>query len=178
MSDYAVITAADTVEIQRMLPGPIERVWSFLTDSQKRGQWLASGEMDLRVGGKVHLHFHHASLSPHKEQIPERYKAMENGHDSTGRIAECDPPNRLVFTWDEADAEPSEVTFDLRTRGDEVLLTVTHRRLADRAAMLSVAGGWHTHLDILGDNLNGDVPRPFWSTHSKLEAEYARLLAP
>jgi hypothetical protein len=42
--------------------------------------------------------------------------------------------------------------------------------------MLSVAGGWHTHLAILGDNLEGRTPRPFWSTHAKAEAEYARRL--
>lgn len=174
MKDYAVVTAPGTVVIQRLLPGPIERVWAFLTESEQRGRWLASGEMDLRVGGGVHLHFHHADLSPHREQVPERYQAMEGGHDSSGRILECDPPRRLSFTWDEADAEPSQVSFELGTRGDQVLLVVTHRRLADRAAMLSVAGGWHTHLDILAALLNGAVPLPFWTTHAMLEAEYAR----
>ena len=174
MNNYAAVTEPGTVEIQRLLPGPIERVWASLTESERRRKWLASGEMDLRAGGEVHLHFHHAELSPHREPIPERYRSMENGHDSTGRIIECDPPRRLGFTWDESDAAPSEVSFDLSVREDEVLLVVTHRRLADRAAMLGVAGGWHTHLDILLDHLNGDVPRPFWATHTKMEAEYAR----
>lgn len=177
MHEYAVVTAPDTVEISRVLPGPIERIWAYLTDSDKRGKWLASGEMELHVGGKVSLHFHNADLSPHEDHAPERYKSIENSHDSTGRIVECDPPRRLVFTWDEENAEPTEVTFELIPRGGEVLLVVTHRRLADRSAILSVAGGWHTHLDILVDNLNGDVPRPFWATHSKLEAEYAERLA-
>ncbi len=178
MNDYAVMTAPDTVEIQRMLPGPIERIWAFLTESNKRGRWLASGEMDLQVGGKVDLHFRNADLSPHEDHAPERYKSMENCHDTSGRIVECDPPRRLTFTWDEISGEPSEVTFDLSPHGDEVLLVVTHRRLVGRDAMLSVAGGWHTHLDILVDTLNGDVPRPFWATHSKMEAEYAQRLAP
>jgi hypothetical protein len=42
--------------------------------------------------------------------------------------------------------------------------------------MLSVAGGWHTHLGILVDQINGRVPRPFWSTHARLEREYERRI--
>ena len=34
--DYGVVTAPDTVKIERMLPGPIERVWAYLTDPAKR----------------------------------------------------------------------------------------------------------------------------------------------
>src|SRR5205814_4406784 len=41
-----------TVRLERMLPGPIERVWAYLTDSEKRKTWFASGIFDLRVGGK------------------------------------------------------------------------------------------------------------------------------
>lgn len=55
-------------------------------------------------------------------------------------------------------------------------LILTHRRLADRAAMLSVAGGWHTHLDILADRLAGRTPEPFWTTHERLEADYESRL--
>ena len=40
-------TLADgnTLRMQRRLPGPIERVWSHLTDSDLRRQWLASGPL-------------------------------------------------------------------------------------------------------------------------------------
>ena len=174
MTDYAVIIEAGTLEIRRVLPGPIARVWDFLVQSGPRGKWLASGAMDLRPGGDVHLHFDHAGLSPTEEPIPERYRSMEGGHDSHGRVIECEPLKRLSFSWDESDVEPSEVAFDLYARGDEVLLVVTHRGLADHAAMVSVASGWHTHLDILVDQLNGAVPRPFWSSHAVLEAVYKR----
>ena len=34
-------------------------------------------------------------------------------------------------------------------------------------------GGWDVHTGILADILNGIEPRPFWTTHSKLESEYA-----
>jgi hypothetical protein len=53
---------------------------------------------------------------------------------------------------------------------------LTHRRLGDRPTMLSVASGWHTHLGILIDHLDGRVPQPFWSTYLRLEGEYDRQL--
>ena len=55
----------------------------------------------------------------------------------------------------------------------DVRLVLVHSRLPNREEMLSVAGGWHTHLDILADRLDGRTPPGFWATHTRLEAEYA-----
>jgi len=71
MTNYGTFTEPGTIRFERLLPGPIERVWSYLTESKKRGKWLATGEMELRVGGNVELIFNHADLSPHTEQVPE-----------------------------------------------------------------------------------------------------------
>jgi uncharacterized protein YndB with AHSA1/START domain len=106
------------------------------------------------------------------EQPPDKYRKYADGVTIHGRVTRCDPPRVLSYTWGEA----SEVTFELTPQGEAVLLVLTHRRLGDRATMLSVAGGWHTHLGILIDHLNGREPRPFWSTHSRLEAEYDKRL--
>lgn len=171
---YGVVTAPETVRLERLLPGPVERVWAYLTESKKRGTWLAPGEMELRVGGKVTLNFHHADLSAEKD-IPEKYKAMECGHSMHGVVTRCEPPHVLAYTW--GNPQNSEVTFELSARGDSTLLVVTHVRLGSRGNMLSVAAGWHAHTGILEDQLNGVAPRPFWSTHAALEAEYARRFA-
>src|SRR5580698_6413683 len=48
MSDYGVITESNTLRFERLLPGPIDRVWRYLIDSDKRGQWLAYGEIEPR----------------------------------------------------------------------------------------------------------------------------------
>jgi hypothetical protein len=82
----------------------------------------------------------------------------------------------LTFLWDEEKGAPSEVTFELSPRGKEVLLVLTHRRLATRGNMIGVSGGWHIHLAILSDILHGVPPRPFWSNHAKLEAEYEKRI--
>ena len=176
MSEFGVVTQTRTVRFQRVLPGPIERVWAYLTEPEKRGRWLASGPMELRVGGPVELHFRHADLTPHVEQPPEKYRHCADGFTTYGHITRCDPPRLLAYTWDEQSDVASEVTFELAPQGEDVLLVLTHRRLGDRATMLSVAGGWHAHLGILLDHLHGREPRPFWSTHTRLEAEYERRL--
>jgi hypothetical protein len=78
----------------------------------------------------------------------------------------------LAFTWTFGE-RPSEVTFELAPRGKEVLLVITHRGLDDREVKVSVMSGWDVHTGILADVLNGAEPRPFWSTHARLEEEYA-----
>ncbi|MGH8529727.1 MAG: SRPBCC family protein [Nevskiales bacterium] len=171
MNDYGVVLETGTVRFERVLPGPIERVWAYLTESDKRGKWFAAGDMELRAGGKLEFVFRNTDLSADKA-TPEKYKQYE-GLRTDGRITRCEPPRLLSFTWGEEPPAPdSEVTFELSPRGKDVLLVLTHRRLADRKAMLGVSGGWHSHLGILEDQLNGREPRPFWSTHTRLEAEY------
>lgn len=177
LGEYGVVTDPNTIRFERLLPGPIERVWAYLTESEKRGKWFASGEMDLRVGGRAQLTFRHADLNTHKEPTPEKYKEFEGEVSFDHRITRCEPPRLLGFTWDGESEDGSEVIFELTPRGDHVLLVLTHSRLADRAAMKDVSGGWHIHLTMLEDNLTGVEPRPFWSTLATLEAEYERRLA-
>lgn len=170
MHDYATRIAPDAMRLERLLPGPIERVWAFLTESEKRSRWLAAGDMELKPGGKVELDFNHGILS--SESTPAKYRDMPMSF--TGRLLRCEPPKLLSFTWMESHGEHSEVTFELAPRGDQVALTITHRKLGDRAELLSVAGGWDTHVGILEDVLMQRTPRGFWSTHDTLEQEYAR----
>jgi uncharacterized protein YndB with AHSA1/START domain len=85
-------------------------------------------------------------------------------------------PNLLVFDWGEEDGTASRVRFELTERGKEVHLVLTHSRLSNRDAMLSVAGGWHAHLAVLADRLNGIEPKGFWSQIARHEVEYARRI--
>lgn len=171
MNDYGVVTARDTLRIERLLPGPIERVWRYLTDSDKRGTWLASGGMELHVGGRVEHVFRNSELTEHDDPPPEKYAKYAGESRFEGCITACEPPHLLAYTW----GEESEVTFELTPRADKVLLVLTHR-LRDRDEMISVVGGWHTHLGILDARLEGRTPPGFWATHTRLEAEYAQRL--
>lgn len=173
--EYGAAAGPGAVRIERLLPGPVERIWEYLTDGEKRGKWLAAGEMELRVGGRVEHRFRHADLSAEKKP-PEKYAAYEAGHTMYGTVLRCEPPYLLSYTWGDGE-EDSEVTFELAPREDGVLLVVTHRRLRSRDGMAIVASGWHTHLGILIDQLEGREPRGFWSTHERLAAEYAKRFA-
>jgi uncharacterized protein YndB with AHSA1/START domain len=175
-SSYADVVATDTVRIERTLPGPIERVWAFLTESDKRGQWLATGGMELRVGGRVEHVFRNSELTENDDPPPPKYAKYGAESRMHGRITACEPPRLLAYTWSEKSGEHSEVRFQLIEDGDDVRLVLVHSRLPNREEMLGVAGGWHTHLDILADRLNGRTPPGFWATHTRLEAEYARRI--
>ena len=165
--------AADTLRFVRRLPGPIENVWEYLVDPEKRGLWLASGPTEPRVGGKIELHFQHRNLTPVVEPVPERWKSVENGHIARETITRYEPPYVFAFTW-ATEGTPSEVTFELSEEGKDVLLVLTHRRLDDRAELIGTAGGWHTHLDILADRLHGRTPGPFWSAALRHDEYYEK----
>jgi uncharacterized protein YndB with AHSA1/START domain len=68
MSEYGIVTEAGAVRFERLLPGPIEHVWAYLTQSDKRGTWLAAGPMDARVGGRVDLHSVTPSCRPKRRR--------------------------------------------------------------------------------------------------------------
>jgi uncharacterized protein YndB with AHSA1/START domain len=171
MKAYPEILSPTEIRFQRLLPGPIETVWSYLTDSKKRGEWFASGPMEPQVGGKVSLRFKHSELSPHQAPPPEKYREMDaKGHQAEETVTQFDPPRRLAFTFDGT----SEVTFELAPRADgKVLLTLTHRKLANDAERTGTAAGWHCHLTILVEKLEGRTPPAFWDVFRKIDAEYA-----
>jgi uncharacterized protein YndB with AHSA1/START domain len=171
MSDYGTVTEAGTVRFERLLPAPIERVWDYLTQSDLRRKWFAAGDIELRPGGGVTLIFHNSELSHHDEEMPEKFRQYE-GLETHGKVIEVEPPRRLVHSWDK-----EEVEWQLEPRGDQTLLTLTHRKLPSRAMMVEVSGGWHLHLDILEDVLAGRTPRPFWSTNARYAAEYENRIA-
>ncbi|HZZ94914.1 MAG TPA: SRPBCC family protein [Usitatibacter sp.] len=176
MSRPVTLIEPGTVKVERLLPGPIERVWAYVTESDKRAKWLAAGEFDLRIGGHIELRFDNDNLSSDKK-TPERY---ENGHKPNARramegvITRLDPPRLLAHTW-MWDSGDTEVSYELEPRGSQVLLKIVHRKLAEQIVP-AIMGGWDVHTGILDDVLKGKEPRPFWSTHEKMMREYAATL--
>jgi uncharacterized protein YndB with AHSA1/START domain len=165
-----------TIRFERLLPGPVERVWEFLADSDKRSKWLAWGELEPKVGSEFTLRFHHAELSANQAPVPEKWKAIKNGHVSNHRITRFEPPRVLAFSWGDGVDGASEVTFELTSlSSDWTLLVLTHRRLADRAAMVGTAGGWHSHLRMLADRVAGTEPPAFWVVHMENDGFYDRI---
>jgi uncharacterized protein YndB with AHSA1/START domain len=165
--DYGQLIAPATVKMERLLPGPIERVWAYLTESDLRRRWLASGDMKLEPGATFELVWRNDELTDPPGTRPAD-KSKENR--AKGRIIEVDPPHRLVYSWEGV----GEVALDLRREGEKVLLTLVHSRLPDRGHVLGVSAGWHAHLDVLAARLNDTKPAPFWDALTRLRAEYER----
>lgn len=162
---YGVLTDLDTLRIQRLLPGPIERVWAHFVDADLRRRWLAAGEMGTEPGSSFELVWRNDELTDPPGRRPDGFGEE---HRMTGRITEIDPPRRLAFTW----GDTGGVTIELEPAGEEVLLTVTHRRLPEGPSSLNVRAGWHAHLDLLADRLSGRTPEPHWDHWTRLKAEY------
>ena len=176
MTEYAEVLARDTVRIERTLPGPIERVWAYLTEPDKRAQWFAGGPMELKAGGKAELKFHNNKLTPGDDKPTGKFEKYGGEFAMKSRVTACEPPRLLAYTFGEEDGSSSEVRFELAPKAGKVHLVVTHSRLANRDGMLSVSGGWHAHLDILVALLEGREPPKFWRNHAKLDAEYDKRL--
>jgi uncharacterized protein YndB with AHSA1/START domain len=162
-----------TVKLERLLPGPLERVWAYITESDKRAQWLAAGEFDLRIGGQVRLEFDNARLPNDPDLSAEDVKRGKGSF--AGVITRLEPMRLLAHTWP-WDGAKTEVSYELTPRGKDVLLVIVHRQLEGRELQAGVMGGWDVHTGILEDILKGATPRPFWTTHDRIEKEYAALL--
>jgi uncharacterized protein YndB with AHSA1/START domain len=166
---YGTLIEPTTLKIQRLLPGPVERIWAYLTDGELRRKWLAAGAMEMKTGSSFELVWRNDELSDPPGQRPPGFGEE---HRMASRITELDPPHKISFTWNDT----GDVSFELEPRGEKVLLTVIHRRLPGRAYMLRVGPGWHTHLDILVACATGAKPAPFWDSWLRLQKEYDRLL--
>jgi uncharacterized protein YndB with AHSA1/START domain len=176
MNEYGELLDENTVRFERLLPGPVERVWSYLTESDKRAKWLCAGNVETAVDGHVDMHFHNLSLSSADDiPRPDKYKDMPEKISFAGKVTRCEPPHVLEHTWEFGD-EHSEVCYQLEPQGDKVRLVLIHRRLETSDTVLSVSGGWHTHLNVLVDVLESNPPRPFYKMQLEYESEYSRRL--
>lgn len=153
MSYDGVFLDNSTVRFERLLPGPITRVWDYLTKPEFLATWLASAAGDWRKGGEITLTF---TLSAHGECSDSL---------SRGTVIDYDPPRLLSYSWRDLDDAGKEqpasiVRFELTEQEGGVLLRLTHRKLAP-AEMAGFGAGWDSHLHYLGARLAGRPVPPF-----------------
>jgi hypothetical protein len=103
MSTAAQLSPVQGVRFERLLPGPIERVWDYVTRPDLQRTWLAESAADI--------------------------------HDVTC----CKPLQSVEYSM----RDSSVVSLELESRGNDVLLVLTHRRipswLAGAGTVLAVA---------------------------------------
>ena len=158
MIGMGTIVEGGVLRFERDLPGPIERVWAYLTEDDKLGQWFAHGNVTPRVGGDVTLAI-----------------------GMNGRVTVYDRPNVLEYTWNEPQRETlpvfdALVRWELRAQDDGVHLTLTHSRLP-AATYPQFGAGWHTLLEritvALAGRQNGDLMTEFAAVQPAYEASFA-----
>lgn len=146
--DGTVHTTPDSyvIRFERHLNHPIDKVWAALTEPDQFHQWLAApGEIDLRVGGRVHL-----TLS---------------GMVVDSTITALDPPRLLEFGWHDRSHPGGPVRWELSSEhgGTRLVFTETFPKAmvegADQAEWAPPAlAGWHLMLDRLHATLDGQHP--------------------
>jgi uncharacterized protein YndB with AHSA1/START domain len=163
---YGKLVAPRTIEIQRLLPGPIERIWDYLTKSDLREQWLAYGHMTPEKGSTLKLTWPLAKFSG------ERPEGIPTEHTLDSQIMEWNPPKKLAFTWNDG----SIVTFELAPAGKRVLLKMIHKDITTRSKMVGVSTGWHAHLDKLVAVVSGEDGGVFWDQWKVHKADYEKRI--
>lgn len=182
MSKHGEILESGALRFVRDLPGPIERVWTWLADPEKRKLWLADGDTDGRVGGKMQLSFDNESLTPHDDPTAAacEEEAIADGHSTefTCEILIWDPPHKLSIAWPNRHGGADEVSFVLTEHEGAVRLTLIHHGLSDPVDLIGASAGWHGHLAIMADKLAGQIPAEgFWTAHRALEDVYRERFA-
>ena len=155
MNDFASIDGHQTVTLVRDLPGPIERVWAFLTEPKHLALWLSDGLFSARVGGDVRFDM-----------------------GAVGQVTIFEPPHLLEYTWNEPEKSRGAildtlVRWELVPSGSHIRLTLTHTRLSASEAVAHAAG-WHALVDALSTRLSGGEPPPIMERISQLHQAYSR----
>lgn len=171
--DFGTQLEDGSLRFVRLLPGPIERAWSYLVDPDKRGLWFAGGTMGEKAGDEFTWDFDFDLLS--EENLPERWSELSEGLQSHARIVEIEPPRLLVVVGIE---DKQEIRFELRELEDQLEFVLTQQPPADFSGLVSTAAGWQACLGLLIDHLHDRKPRRFWSEHEKAEENYRERLSP
>lgn len=140
MSNRGEIVNVNAVKFVRLLPGPIERVWTYLTECKKLNTWFGEdGKIEPRVGGNVWF---------------------MDGH-IRGVVTQWKPQKQLSYTWNvfapgdsESNYPESYLDLTLEQKGEEVRLTLFHLPVP-QSFVLQTQMGWHTFLDLIEAGVRG-----------------------
>src|SRR3981081_2361669 len=104
---YGELIEPTTLKIQRLLPGPIERIWAYLTDSDLRSKWLAAGAMEMEGGAPLQVGW--GQRGPHQ---PPARAVRAKGRGAGGMEMKVGAPFEFVWRNDELNDPPSKRPVD------------------------------------------------------------------
>ena len=144
-----------------------EKIWTALTSGELTQKYFFGRrvESDWQVGSSV------------------TYWRDNDELDVQGKILECDPPRRLSFTWNVPNVtreRPSRATFELKSMGSFVKLTLVHDDLIpedfveDPNTFRGLNNGWPAILSNLKSVL--ETGKEF-KLYSKIPAKKKKIAA-
>ena len=172
MSYDGVLRDLHTVEFKRLIPGPIELAWEYLTKRELLKTWFADVTLEPRLGGAVDVTFDKDTCGGCSAGV-------------RGVVREFRPPHVIAFTWIQrraqpdgsiADSDEGEVRFELTERGEKVLLTLLHSRLPT-SELTSHSAGWHAYLENLEARISGRGRIDFMAVARRVRPAYDEWLA-
>lgn len=173
MIHVGAITDKHTVSFECTLPGKVERIWKYLTESEYLDTWLAQGEVEPCVGGSIKLHF----------DVGEAPVRSDERAIIRGFVSHYTPHQLLTYSWIDTSRDSSKarnlyfgsvvtiVSFELEERDRNVRLRLTHRRLPTEL-LSKVGAGWHAHLSMLLARLYKEEPESLLSSFPYLLSRY------
>lgn len=113
----------------------IDDLWSALTDPERLGRWLGDVEGELRLDGQFRARF------------------FASGWEGTGRVQECEPPQRFLALTSEVGA-PSEHTIEgtLTAVGDQTILVIEERGMPPNQ-LAAYGAGVQVHVEDLAAHI-------------------------
>ncbi len=130
-------------------------LWSAVSDAARLARWVAAVEGDLRVGGSIRARF-------------------TSAWEGLGRIDVCDPPRRLVVTWEPGTSDETIQEAALTPMGGRTRLVVEERGIP-LGEIAAHAAGWQAHLEDLRAHLAGQRPGAWIVRVGQLKPAYQPL---
>lgn len=139
------------LRFERLFPGPIERVWDWLTKPELVELWFTQQRIEPWVGGKVEGSF-------------------GAGDAWTATVTDWSPPHRLGWR----DPQGAQTLWELTSEGDLVRTVFVQSGLPPHAG---VGSGWHAYFDALQERMAGREPPGHGALWTRVQAEYEARFA-
>lgn len=116
-------------------------LWAMLTEPAKIALWIAPGEIELKLGGKVHIDFE------------------DSGFAIKSEVTELELGKTLTFSWSSGNEPARPLRWEVSEADGNATMTLTVTTPAGEDAAKACAG-FEAHLEMLGAALEG-VPMKF-----------------
>jgi uncharacterized protein YndB with AHSA1/START domain len=148
-----------TLEFERKIAHPIEKVWAALTEPDQRAQWFGRTTFEPREGGSFFA-------------VAEGPPAPETMRTVTGKVLAWAPPNVFEIEWEQAILGKTVLRYELARDGEGTILRMWHRQLTLKNAQGYIPGT-HAYLDRLEALIAGE-PLPSWGArYQEVASSYA-----